>query len=267
MGAGAPGAGGGQRRGASSGRRRPAGGGNRPGAGPEDDGRVAARPASGQTAPWSRSGRHRARRRAGPARHEGRLGRVPPQPPARACSSRRRPGSSLFVVVAVGCVAAGLDIVGVVAGVGVGLLAVVGTVWRGRHRFVRAGPWAPAPAATTSWRGPRTSSTGCAPPWASSHPTSSSSTSGRRQALALGRRSGAAVLVVTSGLLESLDPVSLEGVLGARARAREAGRHRAGHDGGRHLAPAWRRSSPCRGSSTPWPVGDASSAPTAWPWR
>ena len=34
-----------------------------------------------------------------------------------------------------------------------------------------------------------------------------------RQALALGRKSGAAVLVVTSGLLEALDPVCLEGVL------------------------------------------------------
>jgi Zn-dependent protease with chaperone function len=34
-----------------------------------------------------------------------------------------------------------------------------------------------------------------------------------RQALALGRKSGVAVLVVTSGLLDALDPVSLEGVL------------------------------------------------------
>ena len=34
-----------------------------------------------------------------------------------------------------------------------------------------------------------------------------------RQALALGRKSGAAVIVVTSGLLDSLDPVCLEGVL------------------------------------------------------
>jgi Zn-dependent protease with chaperone function len=121
------------------------------------------------------------------------------------------PGVVVFVVVAAVCVAVGLDIVGLAAGVGAGLLVWL-MLWRGATRFVlralgaRPGGEEELARAENLVDG-LCATMGVEPPeilvideWA-------------RQALALGRKSGAAVIVVTSGLLNSLDPVCLEGVL------------------------------------------------------
>ncbi len=121
------------------------------------------------------------------------------------------PGVVVFVVVAGACTAAGADIVGLVAGVGAGLLAWL-ALWRGATGIVlralgaRPGGEAELALAENLVDG-LCATMGVDPPdivvvddWA-------------REALALGRKSGAAVLVVTSGLLHSLDPVALEGVL------------------------------------------------------
>jgi Zn-dependent protease with chaperone function len=129
----------------------------------------------------------------------------------RAVLIAAAPGIIVFVVVAVVCVAVGLDIVGVVAGIGVGLVLWL-TVWRGATRFVlralgaRPGDDEELARAENLVDG-LCATMGVEPPdiyvideWT-------------RQALSLGRKSGAAVLVVTSGLLDSLDPVCLEGVL------------------------------------------------------
>jgi Zn-dependent protease with chaperone function len=129
----------------------------------------------------------------------------------RALLIAAAPGFVLFVVVALVCVALGLGIVGAVVGAGAGLLVWL-TVWRGATGFVlrsigaRPGTEAELARAENLVDG-LCATMGVEPPeifvideWT-------------RQALSLGRRSGAAVLVVTSGLLESLDPVCLEGVL------------------------------------------------------
>jgi Zn-dependent protease with chaperone function len=129
----------------------------------------------------------------------------------RALVISAAPGTALFVVVAAVGIALGLDIVGLVVAVGVGLLVWL-MVWRGATGFVvraletRPGSEEELARAENLVDG-LCATMGVDPPdilvideWA-------------RQALALGRKSGAAVLVVTSGLLESLDPVCLEGVL------------------------------------------------------
>jgi Zn-dependent protease with chaperone function len=129
----------------------------------------------------------------------------------RALLIAAAPGFVVLAVVALVCIALGLDIVGVVAGVGAGLLVWL-TVWRGATRFVlrslgaRPGTEAELARAENLVDG-LCATMGVDPPeivvideWT-------------RQALSLGTKSGAAVLVVTSGLLESLDPVCLEGVL------------------------------------------------------
>jgi Zn-dependent protease with chaperone function len=121
------------------------------------------------------------------------------------------PGIVLFVVVVVGCIAADLAIVGVVAGAAVGLVAWL-VIWRGatqmvlRALSVRPGDDVELARAENLVDG-LCASMGVEVPdivviddWT-------------RRALALGRRSGAAVLIVTTGLLEALDPVALEGVL------------------------------------------------------
>jgi heat shock protein HtpX len=117
----------------------------------------------------------------------------------------------VFVVVVLAAVAAGLDVLGLIAGVGIALLLWL-ALWRGATRFVLRALAARPGDETELARAENLVDGLCAtmgvePPdilvideWA-------------RQAMALGRRSGAAVLVVTSGLLESLDPVALEGVL------------------------------------------------------
>ncbi len=121
------------------------------------------------------------------------------------------PGLVVLALVTVSCVAAGLDVVGAVAGVGAGLLVWL-TLWRGATRIVLHALGARPGDETELARAENIVDGLCAtmgvePPdivviddWA-------------RQAMALGRKSGAAVLVVTSGLLNSLDPVALEGVL------------------------------------------------------
>jgi len=121
------------------------------------------------------------------------------------------PGVLAFVVVAGSCVAAGVGLVGVVAAVAVGVLSWT-ALWRGATRILlralgaRPGDELELARADNLVDG-LCATMGVEPPeifvideWS-------------RQALALGRKSGAAVLVVTSGLLQSLDPVALEGVL------------------------------------------------------
>jgi len=121
------------------------------------------------------------------------------------------PGAVLFIVVAVVCIALGLALVGVVAGAVVGLLAWL-TLWRGATRVVvralgaRPGSDAELARAENLVDG-LCATMGLEPPDILVIDEST------RQALALGRKSGVAVLVVTSGLLDALDPVSLEGVL------------------------------------------------------
>jgi Zn-dependent protease with chaperone function len=121
------------------------------------------------------------------------------------------PGAAVFVVVAAACLGAGLGVISVVAALGAGLVVSV-TLWRSATgivvRALGARPGGDAELARAENLVDGLCATmGVEPPdivviedWA-------------RQALALGRKSGAAVLVVTSGLLDSLDPVSLEGVL------------------------------------------------------
>jgi Zn-dependent protease with chaperone function len=121
------------------------------------------------------------------------------------------PGVVVFAAVALASVGAGVDIVGVIAGIGAGLLVWL-ALWRGATRMVlralgaRPGKGAELARAENLVDG-LCATMGVDPPdimvideWA-------------REALALGRKSGAAVIVVTSGLLHSLDPVALEGVL------------------------------------------------------
>jgi len=129
----------------------------------------------------------------------------------RALLVAAAPGFVVFVLVALGCVAAELDIVGVVAGVCAGLVVWV-AVWRGATGFVvrtlgaRTGGDAELARAENLVDG-LCATMGLEPPDILVIDDET------RQALALGRKSGAAVLVVTSGLLQALDPVCLEGVL------------------------------------------------------
>ncbi len=129
----------------------------------------------------------------------------------RAVLIAAAPGLVVFVVVVVVCVAIGLDIVGLVAGACAGLVLWL-TLWRGATRLLlrslgaRPGDDEELARAENLVDG-LCATMGVEPPdilviddWT-------------RQALSLGRKSGAAVLVVTSGLLNSLDPVCLEGVL------------------------------------------------------
>jgi len=121
------------------------------------------------------------------------------------------PGIVVFVLVTAACTAAGLVALGAVAGAVAGLV-VWFALWRGATRIllralaVRPGGEAELARADNIVDG-LCATMGVEPPdivvmdeWA-------------RQAIALGRKSGAAVLVVTSGLLQSLDPVALEGVI------------------------------------------------------
>jgi Zn-dependent protease with chaperone function len=129
----------------------------------------------------------------------------------RALLIAATPGIVVFIIVAVVGVALDFSIVGLVAGATVGLLLWL-ALWRGATRFVLRALGARPGGEDELARAENLVDGLCAtmgvePPeifvideWA-------------RQALSLGRKSGAAVLVVTSGLLESLDPVCLEGVL------------------------------------------------------
>ncbi len=121
------------------------------------------------------------------------------------------PGVVVFVVVAAAGVAIGLDIVGLVAGVGAGLLVWL-TLWRGATRFVLRALGARPGGEEELARAENLVDGLCATMGVES-PEILVIDEWARQALALGRKSGAAVIVVTSGLLNSLDPVCLEGVL------------------------------------------------------
>jgi Zn-dependent protease with chaperone function len=129
----------------------------------------------------------------------------------RALLIAAAPGIVVFAVVTVACIAAELALVGVVVGLGVGLVVWL-ALWRGATRIVlhalgvRPGEDAELARAENLVDG-LCATMGVDVPdivvvddWS-------------RRAMALGRRSGAAVLVVTSGLLETLVPVALEGVL------------------------------------------------------
>ena len=121
------------------------------------------------------------------------------------------PGFVVFVVVALSCVIAGLDIVGAVAGIAAGL-AVWLTVWHAATDFVVHALGARPGTEDELARADNLVDGLCAT-MGVEPPDILVVDEGSRHALALGRKSGAAVLVVTSGLLEALDPVSLEGVL------------------------------------------------------
>ncbi len=129
----------------------------------------------------------------------------------RALAIAAVPGVVAFVVVAGACAAAGLYLVGLVAGVAIALLSWL-ALWRGATRaLLRALGGRPGEeeelARAENLVDGLCATMGVEPPdiFVVDEPS--------RQALALGRKSGAAVLVVTSGLLQSLDPVALEGVL------------------------------------------------------
>jgi len=121
------------------------------------------------------------------------------------------PGIVAFVIVAAICVGLGLDIVGLVAGAVAGLVVWL-TVWRGATRFVLRALGARPGGEEELARAENLVDGLCATMGVES-PEIYIIDEWARQALALGRRSGAAVIVVTSGLLDSLDPVCLEGVL------------------------------------------------------
>jgi Zn-dependent protease with chaperone function len=129
----------------------------------------------------------------------------------RALTIAAAPALVVFVVVAGICVGAGLDLAGVVAGLGAGVLVWI-VVWRGCTSFVlralgvRAGDEAELARADNLVDG-LCASMGV------ELPDIVLLDDDARQALALGRTSRTGVLVVTSGLLETLDPVHLEAVL------------------------------------------------------
>jgi Zn-dependent protease with chaperone function len=121
------------------------------------------------------------------------------------------PALVVFIVVAGACVAGGIDIPGVVAGVVAGV-AVWLVLWRGATGFVLRALAAGVGDEFTLARA-ETLVDGLCATMGLDIPDLVVVDDTARQALALGRSSATAVLVVTSGLLEGLDPVTLEGVL------------------------------------------------------
>jgi Zn-dependent protease with chaperone function len=121
------------------------------------------------------------------------------------------PGIVVFAVVALASVAAGITIVGVAAGLGAALVVWL-TIWRGATRIVvralRARPGSEAELARAE-----NLVDGLCATMGVDAPDILVIDEWAREAIALGRKSGAAVLVVTSGLLHSLEPVALEAVL------------------------------------------------------
>ena len=121
------------------------------------------------------------------------------------------PGIVVFVVVTVACAAVGLPIVGVVAGIGAGLVVWL-ALWRGATRIV-LGALGVRPGEDVELARAENLVDGLCATMGVDVPDIVIVDDRARRALALGRKSGAAVIVVTSGLLEALDPVALEGVL------------------------------------------------------
>lgn len=143
---------------------------------------------------------------------------APDEEVAQARRNRRRglaiaalPGVVVGVVVAVVCVLLVGPIVGVVVGVVVGIVVSVGTWWSATGLLVRALHAEPADeddyARVFNQVDGLCASLGLVPP------TVCVVEDDARDALVLGRRRREAVLVVTSGLADCLDPVQLEGVL------------------------------------------------------
>ncbi len=173
------------------------------------------------------------------------------------------PGFVVFVLVALGCVIAGLDIVGVIAGVAAGL-AVWLTVWHGATDFVVDALGA-RPGTEDELARAENLVDGLCATMGVEPPDILVVDEASRHALALGRKSGAAVLVVTSGLLEALDPVCLEGVLA----------HELVHVKRADIAPATMAVATLLPVASFFPVSGlvhtlagrgANSAPTVWPW-
>lgn len=129
----------------------------------------------------------------------------------RALLIAASPGVVLFIALAAVCTGAGLALVGVVAGVAIGLLVWL-ALWRGAARLLLRALGA-RPGNDDELARAENLVDGLCATMGLEAPDILVIDEWTRQALALGRRSGAAVLVVTTGLLESLDPVDLEGVL------------------------------------------------------
>jgi Zn-dependent protease with chaperone function len=129
----------------------------------------------------------------------------------RALTVAAAPGLVVFVVVAGVCAAVGVALVGLIVGVVLGLLAWA-SVWRGAATFLtkslggRVGDDDELARADNLIEG-LCATMGVEPP------DMLVIDDVARQALAVGRRSGAACIVVTTGLLASLEPVPLEAVL------------------------------------------------------
>ncbi len=121
------------------------------------------------------------------------------------------PAVVAFVIVAGACVAAGLDIAGVVAGVVVGIGVWV-VLWRGATGIVLRALRTRQGGDTELSRADNIVDGLCAS-MGVEPPDIVVVDDDARRALALGRPGGDAVLVVTSGLLDALGPVALEGVL------------------------------------------------------
>ncbi|MGA2520594.1 MAG: M48 family metalloprotease [Acidimicrobiales bacterium] len=121
------------------------------------------------------------------------------------------PAVVVLVVVAGVCTAVGLAVEGVAVGVVAGI-ALWAWVWRGATarilRALRTRPGGDAELARAE-----TLAEGLCATMGVEVPDILVVDDTARQALAVGRSSATAVLVVTSGLLEALDPVLLEGVL------------------------------------------------------
>jgi heat shock protein HtpX len=121
------------------------------------------------------------------------------------------PGVVLGVVVAVVCVVVAGPVVGVVAGVAVGAVVGVGCWWGATPALVRA--LHAEPADEDEYARVFNQVEGLCATMGLALPTICVVEDDVLGALALGRRRRVAVLVVTSGLAASLDPVQLEGVL------------------------------------------------------
>jgi len=129
----------------------------------------------------------------------------------RAMAVCALPGVVVLVVVAVVLLAAGLPVVGVVAGVVAGAATAV-ALWWGSPRLLLRALGARAPGDDEIARAENLVDGLCASMGVAA-PDLAVVDEAARDALAVGRRNGAATIVVTSGLLRALDPVALEAVL------------------------------------------------------
>jgi len=121
------------------------------------------------------------------------------------------PGVVVGAVVAVVAVLLGGPVVGAVAGVAVAVVVAIGTWWSATPALVRA--LHAKPADEDEYARVFNQVEGLCASMGLVLPAVYVVEDESRDALVLGRRRRVAVLVVTSGLVEALDPVQLEGVL------------------------------------------------------